>query len=228
MSDAPSTDVGEEAILTVFARRDEDRLRPPEVAEDLPAPVEDLRDDIENLSEQGLLVRDADRQSGTTYSLTPEGQERADVPESELATDVEAQATATGTQSTPRDQETAATPPAEPGESESNPPYEVPESDVEAFDPPGTPAEQTRRRSALRAAYKYLRDRGSADRADFVEDVYDRAPAGYDDPDDWWNEVVEPGLGHLDGAEPGEGATDEEPPAEWVFDEDAAVRGREA
>lgn len=88
---------------------------------------------------------------------------------------------------------------------------------IEAFDPPDTAEERDRRRGALHEAYLYLRKHGPASREDVVEDVFTELPAGYDDPEDWWGEVVGPGLGrlpdveHTDGGRwrfTGEGGTD--------------------
>jgi hypothetical protein len=61
---------------------------------------------------------------------------------------------------------------------------------------PGTGREQEERRQAILAAYRFLRDRGSARRSDFVGSVYPRYPAGYDIPHGgWWETVVKPGIG---------------------------------
>lgn len=61
---------------------------------------------------------------------------------------------------------------------------------------PGTDAEQTQRRLAILSAYRYLRERGSARRSDFIEEIYPLYPAGYSIPDGgWWETIVKPGLG---------------------------------
>lgn len=60
---------------------------------------------------------------------------------------------------------------------------------------PGTGAEQTERRRAIRAAYCYLRNQGSARRSDFIREVYPCYPGGYSIPDGgWWETIVKPGL----------------------------------
>lgn len=199
------TAVDDSEILAVFAER-ESPLRAPEVAEDLPIGVGDLRDRFDDLAERDLLRQAEDRQSGTAWYVTDAGEAVA-ADDDAVVTNTEAQATATGTQSTARDQETPATQPPKPDEAESNPPYERPDSEIETFDPPGTPEQKAVRRAALRAAYDYLREHGSADRLDFVEDVFPNAPGAFEDPTDgWWSEVVEPGLVELPGAEPVEGS----------------------
>lgn len=61
---------------------------------------------------------------------------------------------------------------------------------------PGTGREQTERRKAILSAYRFLRERGSARRSDFIGTVYPRYPGGYDIPHGgWWETVVKPGLG---------------------------------
>lgn len=72
---------------------------------------------------------------------------------------------------------------------------------IETFDPPGTPAEQERKREALRAAYTYLQKRKSADRVDFETDVFPEHPSAYEEPDAWWQEVIKPGLGAVSDVE---------------------------
>lgn len=60
---------------------------------------------------------------------------------------------------------------------------------------PGTGTEQTQRRLAILAAYRYLRERGSARRSDFIEEIYPLYPGGYAIPDGgWWETIVKPGL----------------------------------
>lgn len=60
---------------------------------------------------------------------------------------------------------------------------------------PGTGDEQRERRRAIRAAYCYLRDQGSARRGDFIREIYPSYPGGYSIPDGgWWETIVKPGL----------------------------------
>lgn len=215
MDDASNVD--DEEILTVFAESDATPLRPDEAAEDLPIAVEDLRDRFDELEERDLLRRNTERQSGTVYNLTDEGESRLDVPD-DAVTEVEAQATGTGTGSTTRDQETPKSPPPAPGADSVDPPYEPPADVFESFDPPGTPDQKDQRRQALRAAYDYLRERGGATRAELVENVYPIAPGAYESPSDgWWSEVVQPGLTAVPGAVPDSGED------AWRFDEAAAT-----
>lgn len=61
---------------------------------------------------------------------------------------------------------------------------------------PGTGTEQDQRRRSILASYRYLRDRGSARRSDFIQAIYPRYPGAYDIPHGgWWETVVKPGLG---------------------------------
>jgi len=56
-----------------------------------------------------------------------------------------------------------------------------------------------RQRTALYAAYRYLRDRGTAKKDAIVGDVYPDHPAGYEDAQQWWEELLRPGLQELPG-----------------------------
>lgn len=199
MSDRPP--VSDEDVLTVFAATDETHLRPVDVSEDLPIPPEDLRDRLDDLTERGRLV-DSDRQSGTAYRLAEGALDDVDLPD-DVLTDVEAQAErATGSETPPREQETPETQPSEPQEGPAGIPYEYPADRIESFDPPGTPDQADDRRTALRRAYEYLRERGTATRADLVADVYPEARGAYDDPDaGWWSEVIAPGFERLPDVE---------------------------
>jgi len=95
---------------------------------------------------------------------------------------------------------------AESATSVDDPRREIPglvEKEIVAFDPPGDGDLQERRRDAIRAAYRHLREHGTATRSDFLE-VYDQEPAGYDSASpkgSWWRRVVRPGLQHLPDVE---------------------------
>lgn len=219
MADSPSADVSDAEILAVFAETDASPLRPADVADDLPAETDELLDRFDDLSEVGLLERDEDDLGGAAWYLTDEGEAALDDADGEVVTEVEAQATGTGTQSLPRDQETPESPPPEPGEETTGRPYEPPTDDLEAFDPPGTPEQKEQRREALRVAYEHLRDRGRVDRSELVDEVFPTAPGAYEEPSDgWWDEVVRPGFELLPGVEPADG--DEV----WQFDDTASER----
>jgi hypothetical protein len=61
---------------------------------------------------------------------------------------------------------------------------------------PGTGREQDERRQSILASYRFLRERGSARRSDFIEAIYPRYPGAYDIPHGgWWETVIKPGLG---------------------------------
>lgn len=50
------------------------------------------------------------------------------------------------------------------------------------------------RRKAVRACLEYLQEHGSAQKKNFVEDVYSEHTAGYESPGGWWNKI---GKEHL-------------------------------
>ncbi len=187
--------VSDEEILSVFARSDETDLLAIEVADELPIHHDTLNDRLDDLYERGLLESE-DESRGTVWRLAS-GRNDPTIPESEVETDVEAQTAAvTGPETTPRQEEDPTGSPQAPTE-EPRGPETTDEPTVDAtetFDPPGTPAEQERKREALRAAYTYLQKRKIADRADFETDVFPVHPGAYEEPDAWWQEVISPGL----------------------------------
>lgn len=212
--------VSDDEILAVFARR-EGAFLPREVAEALPAEADELGDRLDGLYERGLLDTE-ETTRGTEWRLVPEAVADADVTipdEQRVESDVEAQAsTEAGAETSTRHQETpSSSPQSPPGEPLGD--YYDPQAEeddaaaetIEAFDPPGTAEERDLRREALRAAYAYLRKRGTARREDIESDVFAEWPAGYDDVDDWWEEVVRPGLSELPAVE----SPDEEGDGAW-------------
>lgn len=209
---APTTTMGDadrgptvtdREILAVFANVDRDALQADDVAAELPIPVETVSDRLADLSERGLLDPAGEDLPGERWRLAPDVDEDATAPDETVETDVEAQASkVTGTETAPRDLETAETPPPDPQEERGEPLHRPAPDPLQAFDPPGTPEEKDRRRGALRRAYAYLRKRGTATRADLETDVYPGAPGGYDDPGEWWAEVVRPGFDALPDVEP--------------------------
>ena len=70
----------------------------------------------------------------------------------------------------------------EPDESERDEPdaLEAALADLETTD---------RRREAVRACVEYLREAGSAQRRDFIREVYPDHPAGYGSEGGWWNRI---------------------------------------
>lgn len=190
--------VSDEEIISVFARSDDDTLMVMEVADELPIRHTVLDDRLNDLYERGLLDR-VDASRGTEWSLVLDSESEDDlvISESEVETDVEAQTAATTGPDTPPQQE------EDPTESQQAPTEEPrgpevtdePTIDaIETFDPPGSSADQERKREALRAAYTYLRKRTSADKEDFKSDVFPEHPGTYENPDNWWREVISPGL----------------------------------
>lgn len=196
MSDPDSEPrVSDEEILSVFARNDDTDLTETEAADELPIQYTVLNDRLEDLYERGLLERE-DVSRGTVWTLTGAGADRV-LPESEVETDVEAQATAaTGPDTPPQQEEDPTGSRQAPTEEPRGPDVtDEPARDaIETLDLPGTAADQERNREAVRAAYLYLRKRNSADREDFKTDVYPEHPGTYEEPDGWWQEIISPGL----------------------------------
>lgn len=199
MSDADrGPDVSNREIVAVFERMDERRLRPKEVADELPISLDRLSDRLDDLHEQGVLVRDDEGLPTARWRLGPQADD-VSISDESVETDTEAQASkVAGTESPPRAEETPETPPPDPG---TDDPYgtDVPAAyEIDAFEPPGTPEERDLRREALRRAYAYLRQRDEARRQEFESDVFPEVSAGYESADDgWWEQVIRPGLGSL-------------------------------
>ncbi len=193
--------VTDREILAVFAETDVDVLHDEDVAEELPVSNELLVDRLDDLEGQGLVETADEDLPGERWRLTAAGERAADLPEPEVETDVEAQAAKTTDAATStREEETPESPPPDPQEGEGGPragpsaPLASEVAGLEGFDPPGDPRQKERRRGLVRRAYAYLRKQGAATREEFVADVYATTPADYDDPEDWWEEVVRPGL----------------------------------
>lgn len=53
------------------------------------------------------------------------------------------------------------------------------------------------RRDAVRACVDYLREEGSAQKSDFVEEVYPNYPGGYASSGGWWNKIGKEYLQHV-------------------------------
>lgn len=188
--------VSDEEILSVFARSDDTNLIVTEVADELPIHHNVLDDRLDDLYERGLLER-ADESRGTVWTLVSDVEDDLVIPESEVETDVEAQTTAaTGSETPPQQEETPPESQPAPTEQPSGPEAteESPIDAIETFDPPGSSTNRERKREALRAAYRYLRTHDSAESDDFKTDVFPNHPAAYEDPNDWWQEVISSGL----------------------------------
>lgn len=212
--------VSDRDILATFENRDDEWLQAEDVAAELPVRFDDrdderrLEDRLDDLTEQGLLERDEGGLPGLVWRLDPEAAAVAAANDETVETDVEAQAAETADAAAPpRDEETPASAPPDPPETDETIEEQLPDA-IRAFDPPGTPEEKERRRGALHGAYVYLRRRGRATREDLESDVFPVATGAYDRPDDgWWSEVVRPGFDHLAVAEPVEGSDGEE----WTY-----------
>ncbi|UPM44657.1 hypothetical protein [Halocatena salina] len=188
--------VSDEEILSVFARSGDRNLLVTDVADELPIHHTVLNDRLDDLYERGLLTSE-ERSRGTVWTLASEVEDDLLISESEVETDVEAQATAaTGSETTPRQEENPTESLQAPAEEPRGPEItdEPTIEEIETFDPPGSSTDRERNREALRAAYLYLQKRSSAKRDDFETDVFPEYPATYEDPDDWWQEVISPGL----------------------------------
>jgi len=193
--------LGDDELLAVIARSDADAVLDRDVAEQVPAPVETVRDRLEDLYERGDLELAEEDTRGRTWRLDESVDPESLPTEGEIETDVESQARGDDlTEAPPDHAETAPEP-------ESHPEEPAPIDDavadaIDAIDLPGDATEKERRREAVRTAYLYLRKRGRADREDFVADVHPEAPGEYADPDGgWWEEVIRPGLERLPDVE---------------------------
>jgi len=78
------------------------------------------------------------------------------------------------------------------------------------------------RTDAIRAAFAYLRHWDEATAGEIAADVYDEHPAGYPEPDEWWEQFVREYLAELPGVQrPDDGET-------WRYDETAGDGGTAA
>lgn len=78
------------------------------------------------------------------------------------------------------------------------------------------------RTDAIRAAFAYLQYWDEATAGEIADDVYDEHPAGYPDPDEWWEQFVREYLAELPGVQrPDDGET-------WRYDETAGDGGTAA
>lgn len=68
-----------------------------------------------------------------------------------------------------------------------------------------------RQRTALYATYEYLRDHGRTGKETIIDDVYPAHPAGYADAQQWWEELLRPGLQRLPGV------TYQQSPERWQY-----------
>jgi len=68
------------------------------------------------------------------------------------------------------------------------------EAIVDELDLPGSGDRVEMRRNGVRACLRYLRERGEAQRSDWIEDVYPDHPAGFGSSGGWWNAIGKQGL----------------------------------
>lgn len=68
---------------------------------------------------------------------------------------------------------------------------------ISSLDLPGDGSTLEARRDAVRACYEYLRENRTAQRSEFIEDVYDDHPARFGSPGGWWNAIGKEGLREL-------------------------------
>ena len=75
-------------------------------------------------------------------------------------------------------------------------------TDLSALEVPGHDEDLVeRRRRAVGAALAYLKDAGTAKRGDFVAELYEEHPAGYESADSWWG-CIKRGLRQVDRVKP--------------------------
>lgn len=188
-------EVSDEAILTVFVRRDDSGLHARQVAEDLPMDRDALNDRLDDLYERGFLDSE-DVPGGTAWSIVPSVEDDLSPSDEPIETSVEEQAASdTDLETSPRRTGAGSTGVGM-GEDESVGGNEESPTDlIDGIDIPGAPDQQEDRRAALRAAYRYLREGATAQKDDIATEVFPDHPAGYEKPNDgWWQQVVRPGL----------------------------------
>lgn len=187
--------LSDEDILSVFTEFDDEQLAAGRIADDLPIEVDRLRERLEELEELDLLDRAEVSRPGEQWRLTDAGLERAGIPEAEIESGVEAQATkTTGSEAPPLREETPASPPPDPDDDPFGSMPSSPAAEVEAVAAAESPEIEQHRRKAIRRIYEYLRQHGPATRADLEADVFPDATGAYKRPDAWWDELVRPGL----------------------------------
>lgn len=75
-------------------------------------------------------------------------------------------------------------------------------TDLDALEVPGWDETlQSRRRTAVGAALAYLKDVEEATRSDFIEELYEEYPAGYESEGSWWS-CIKRGLRQVDRVDP--------------------------
>jgi len=85
---------------------------------------------------------------------------------------------------------------------DDGPPLGAEIADLEAIEVPGWDDDLVdRRREAVGAALAYLKDAESAKRGDFIDELYEEYPAGYESADSWW-ECIKRGLRQVDRVKP--------------------------
>ncbi len=78
--------------------------------------------------------------------------------------------------------------------------------DLDSLSVPGRSADLIERRQAVAGrAVALLRDRGSAKRRDFVDELFEEWPAGYETPQGWWR-CLKGALEQIDGVTGGSGS----------------------
>lgn len=93
------------------------------------------------------------------------------------------------------------------------------EQDVAALDlDPGE-------REAIRSAVAFLRNWEAATESELVDAVFDEAPAGRDDPGEWWTELVRDPLADVPGVAPPDGGDGDE---KWRYEDDESPEVAEA
>lgn len=81
------------------------------------------------------------------------------------------------------------------------------------------------RRDAVRACVEYLREHGSAQKSDFVDDVYPDHTAGFASPGGWWNKIGKEYLNAVAGDVDAVNAPVKEGAHTWRFDRSSAGGG---
>lgn len=163
-----------------------------DLAEQLPCGDRTVLNRLDVLEAAGRVERKEAGARAVVWWLPGTRKPRPDAPERErrLAPDQ-----ADLAESVDHDPETPEEP-AEDGREEGIAEYGLPEL-ISDLDLPGSGETLEERRDAVRVCVEYLQARGTAQKSDFIEDVYPERPARYESSGGWWNAIGNQGLDEL-------------------------------
>lgn len=173
--------VAPENVLEVFAVVEGPAATSSDVAEHLECSTEAARQKLRDLVDEGMLAR---RKTGRTVLYW-----RAGGDESELSSEIGRSVDTT----VAKDDgvEIKKTPTAEEGPSEEKAREET-ETEPElgrVVDDALSDDVDAGKRAAVQGCVEYLREQGTAEQSDFVENVFPGQTAGYASSEGWWNQI---------------------------------------